>query len=142
MKKRKSAPGKSGRRGARRRPREPRSSLPSIAIKRVYEKPVADDGVRILIDRLWPRGLAKASLKFDAWPRALTPSSELRKWYGHDPQLFAEFRRRYRAELAAHGEELAALRAMIKSRAATLLTATRELDLSHAVVLREVLQES
>jgi uncharacterized protein YeaO (DUF488 family) len=137
MKRRKSAPSKSGWRGARggRRP-----SLPSIAIKRVYDEPAAENGVRILIDRLWPRGLAKAELKLDAWVRPLAPSNELRKWYGHDPQLFDEFRRRYRAELAAHGEELAALRAMIKGRAATLLTATRELELSHAVVLREVLE--
>ncbi len=101
--------------------------------------PRREDGVRILIDRLWPRGLSKAALKLDAWPRALAPSTELRKWYGHDPALFAEFRRRYRDELAAHKDELAALRAMIKGRTATLLTATRELDLSHAVVLREML---
>jgi len=113
----------------------------SIALKRAYDKPSAQDGVRILIDRLWPRGLSKAVLKLDAWPRALSPSTALRKWYGHDPQLFAEFRRRYRAELAGHNEELAALRELIKGRAATLVTATRELDLSHAVVLRELLAE-
>jgi uncharacterized protein YeaO (DUF488 family) len=114
----------------------------SIAIKRVYDPPSRDDGLRILIDRLWPRGLSKASLKLDAWPRELSPSNELRKWYGHDPKLFAEFRRRYREELAAHEDGLAALRAMIKGHAATLLTATRELDLSHGVVLREVLEEA
>ena len=110
-----------------------------IAIKRAYEAPSRQDGVRILVDRLWPRGVAKAALKLDAWPHALTPSTALRKWYGHDPELFAEFRRRYRAELAEHDEELAALRALIKGRAATLVTATRELELSHAVVLRDVL---
>jgi uncharacterized protein YeaO (DUF488 family) len=110
-----------------------------IAIKRVYDAASAADGLRILIDRLWPRGLSKAELKLDAWPRELSPSTELRKWYGHDPKLFAEFRRRYRNELAAHKDELAALRATIKGRAATLLTATRELDLSHGVVLREML---
>ncbi len=114
----------------------------SIAIKRVYDAPGRDDGIRILIDRLWPRGLSKASLKFDAWPRELSPSNELRKWYGHDPQLFAEFRRRYREELAAHKDELAALRAKIKGHAATLLTATHELDLSHGVVLREALEKA
>jgi uncharacterized protein YeaO (DUF488 family) len=113
----------------------------SIAIKRVYDKLLRDDGVRILIDRLWPRGLSEATLKLDAWPRALAPSTALRKWYGHDPHLFAEFRRRYRAELAAHKDELGALRAMIKGSPATLLTASRELDLSHAVVLREVLEK-
>ncbi len=112
-----------------------------IAIKRVYDPPEAGDGVRILIDRLWPRGLSEAALKFDAWPKELAPSNELRKWYGHDPKVFAEFGRRYRSELAAHKEALAALRAMIKGRKATLLTATRELDLSHATVLRELLNK-
>lgn len=112
-----------------------------IAIKRAYDEPSSADGVRILIDRLWPRGVAKAALKHDAWPRALTPSNGLRKWYGHDPERFAEFRRRYREELAAHGGELAALRALIKGRKATLVTATRELELSHAEVLREILEK-
>jgi uncharacterized protein YeaO (DUF488 family) len=112
-----------------------------IGIKRAYEPPSAADGVRILIDRLWPRGIAKAAFKLDAWPRALAPSTALRKWYGHDPQHFAEFRRRYRDELAACPDELAALRAMIRGRNATLLTAARELDLSHAEVLREILEK-
>lgn len=120
--------------------RHKRSRPHPIGIKRAYEKPSAGDGLRILIDRLWPRGLSKAALKIDAWPRALSLSTALRQWYGHDPSLFAEFRRRYRAELADHEDELATLRAMIKGRAATLLTATRELDLSHAVVLRELLE--
>jgi len=123
------------------RPRS-RGLSSSIGIKRVYDEPARDDGVRILIDRLWPRGVSKAELKLDAWPRALSPSNELRKWYGHDPKLFAEFRRRYREELAGQKEELAKLQAMIKGRKATLLTATRELELSHAVVLRELLEHS
>lgn len=111
-----------------------------IAIKRVYDEPTGDGGLRILIDRLWPRGLAKSTLKLDAWARELAPSTQLREWYRHDPRLFAKFRRRYRAELAGRREELEALRAMVKGREATLLTAVRELDLSHAVVLREVLE--
>jgi uncharacterized protein YeaO (DUF488 family) len=110
-----------------------------IAIKRAYDKPSPQDGMRILVDRLWPRGLSKAKLKIATWPRALTPSTALRKWYGHEPERFAEFRRRYRAELAGHAGELEALRAMVRGRAATLVTATREIDLSHAVVLRELL---
>jgi uncharacterized protein YeaO (DUF488 family) len=121
-----------------RQPRN-RGRSPSIAIKRVYDEPARDDGLRILIDRLWPRGLSKAELKLDAWARPLSPSNELRKWYGHDPKLFAEFRRRYREELAQQKEELAKLGAMIKGRKVTLLTATRELELRHAVVLREML---
>jgi uncharacterized protein YeaO (DUF488 family) len=118
-----------------------RAKAGSIAIKRVYDPASTGEGVRILIDRLWPRGLSKAELKLDAWPRELSPSTELRQWYGHDPKLFAEFRRRYRAELAAHKDELAVLRETIKGRAVTLLTATRELDLSHGVVLREMLEK-
>jgi len=113
----------------------------SIAIKRAYDNPTPQDGVRILIDRLWPRGVSKTKLKLDAWPRELAPSTGLRKWYGHDPARFAEFRRRYKAELAERPEQLNALRAMVKGRAATLITATRELDLSHAEVMRGILQQ-
>jgi uncharacterized protein YeaO (DUF488 family) len=111
----------------------------SIRIKRAYEPPAADDGLRILIDRLWPRGLAKSQLRLDAWPKHLSPSNGLRKWYQHDPEKFAEFRRRYLAELKAQGEGLDELRAAVKGRTVTLLTATKELDLSHATVLRELL---
>lgn len=97
--------------------------------------------MRIFVDRLWPRGLSKSTFKFDAWPRELAPSSVLRTWYGHDPQRFAEFGRRYRDELAAHGDEVAALRTMIRGRVATLITATRDLELSHAQILRNVLKQ-
>jgi uncharacterized protein YeaO (DUF488 family) len=121
-------------------PPRPKRRASSIAIKRAYDKPGPQDGVRILIDRLWPRGLSKAKLKIDVWPRELTPSTDLRKWYGHEPARFAEFRRRYRAELAEHAKELATLRATVKGRSATLITATREVDLSHAAVMREMLQ--
>ena len=117
---------------------KPRSS--TIAIKRAYDKPGPKDGLRILIDRLWPRGLTKAKLKIDGWPRSLAPTTALRKWYRHEPERFVEFRRRYRAELDEHADELEALRATVRGRAATLITAIREVDLSHAVVLREILQ--
>jgi uncharacterized protein YeaO (DUF488 family) len=122
------------------RPSRPKRRASSIAIKRAYDKPSAKDGVRILIDRLWPRGLSKAKLKIDAWPRELTPSTDLRKWYGHEPARFAEFRRRYRAELAEHAKELDGVRTMVKGRSATLVTATREVDLSHAAVMRGILR--
>jgi uncharacterized protein YeaO (DUF488 family) len=117
------------------------SAAHRVAVKRAYDEPSAADGVRVLIDRLWPRGMTKAALKHDAWPRALAPSNGLRKWYGHDPERFAEFRRRYREELAAHQDELDALRALVKGRKATLVTATRELELSHGEVLREILEK-
>ncbi len=110
-----------------------------IRIKRAYDPPGAEDGLRILIDRLWPRGLAKSKLKLDAWPKHLSPSNDLRKWYQHDPEKFAEFRQRYVAELKTEGEGLDELRAAVKGQTVTLLTATKELDLSHATVLRDLL---
>ena len=114
----------------------------SIKIKRVYDPAEAGDGLRILIDRLWPRGLSKSKLKLDAWPKHLSPSNDLRKWYQHDPEKFAEFRKRYVAELKAESEGLDELRAAVKGQTVTLLTATRELDLSHAAVLRDLLGAS
>jgi uncharacterized protein YeaO (DUF488 family) len=120
-----------------RKPKRPQGTL--ISIKRVYDEPSADGGLRILVDRLWPRGIKKEKLKLDAWPKELTPSNELRLWYGHVPEKFEEFRRRYHVELAAHRDKLDELRALVRGRKATLLTATRELDLSHAHVLRDLL---
>ena len=110
-----------------------------IRIKRAYDPPSPDDGLRILIDRLWPRGVPKAKLKLDSWVKHLSPSTALRKWYGHDPEKFTEFRRRYMAELKQEGEGLAELRAAVKGRTVTLLTSTKELDLSHAIVLCDLL---
>jgi uncharacterized protein YeaO (DUF488 family) len=110
-----------------------------IRIKRAYDPPEPDDGLRILIDRLWPRGMPKAKLKLDSWVKHLSPSNELRKWYQHDPEKFAEFRKRYTAELKQEGEGLAELRAAVKGRTVTLLTATKELELSHATVMRDLL---
>jgi uncharacterized protein YeaO (DUF488 family) len=110
-----------------------------IKIRRAYDPPGADDGLRILIDRLWPRGMPKAKLKLDSWAKHLSPSNALRKWYQHDPEKFAEFRKRYEAELRAEGEGLDELRAAVRGRTVTLLTATKEVDLSHATVLRDLL---
>jgi len=115
------------------------STKTSIRIKRAYEPPGKDDGLRILIDRLWPRGLSRNALKLDAWVKHLAPSNALRQWYKHDPEKFAEFRRRYLAELKTQEDALAELRSTVEGRAITLLTATKELDLSHATVLRELL---
>ena len=100
---------------AKKKGREDRASRQrgksSIQVKRAYDDWSADDGLRILIDRLWPRGLSKSTLKLDNWVRHLSPSNELRKWYQHDPEKFAEFRKRYLAELKEQGEGLAELRA-------------------------------
>ena len=111
----------------------------TIHVKRVYEPADSGDGMRVLIDRLWPRGISKSALKLDVWVKHLSPSNALRKWYRHDPEKFGEFRRRYVAELKAESEGLAELREAIKGRTVTLLTATKELELSHATVLRELL---
>ena len=110
-----------------------------ITIKRAYDPPGPDDGLRILIDRLWPRGMPKAKLRLDSWAKHLSPSNALRKWYQHDPEKFAEFRKRYTAELKQEGEGLDELRAAVKGHTVTLLTATKEIELSHATVLRDLL---
>jgi uncharacterized protein YeaO (DUF488 family) len=118
--------------------RKPRGAA-LIRIKRAYDRPAASDGLRILIDRLWPRGVSKAKLRPDAWVKDLAPSNALRKWYRHDPAKFAAFRERYRAELAGAAEALRDLRALVKGRKVALLTATKELELSHGTVLRQLL---
>jgi uncharacterized protein YeaO (DUF488 family) len=115
------------------------AAVPDIRIKRIYEKPEPQDGYRALIDRLWPRGVSRARAALDAWLVELAPSTALRKWYGHDPERWAEFGRRYRAELRPAKEALAALRQRARHGRVTLVTATREERINHAVVLRAVL---
>ena len=114
-----------------------------IRVRRVYEEPSAADGARILVDRIWPRGLRKDAARLDEWAKDIAPSGELRTWYGHDPAKFEEFRRRYIAELEQPGarEGLARLRALAAEQPVTLLTATRELELSQATVLAGLLRE-
>jgi uncharacterized protein YeaO (DUF488 family) len=112
-----------------------------VRLARVYDAPGADDGVRVLVDRLWPRGLKKDDAAIDHWCREIAPSTELRKWYGHDPGRFAEFAARYRAELdqPEPAAALAALHRLARRKPVTLLTATKNLDGSQAAVLRRVL---
>jgi len=124
---------------ARKKPAKRARAKTNIRVKRAYEPPSKDDGLRILIDRLWPRGISKTALKLDSWVKHLSPSNALRKWYQHDPDKFAEFQRRYTAELKSQGAALDELRQTVRGRTITLLTATKELDLSHASVLRELL---
>ncbi|MBW5482275.1 DUF488 domain-containing protein [Streptomyces bambusae] len=112
-----------------------------IRLRRVYDPPdLAADGVRVLVDRLWPRGLAKAAARVDEWPKEVTPSAELRKWY-HAGASWEEFRARYEAELAAPEAEacLARLRALAAAGPVTLVTAVRAPEASHASVLAELL---
>jgi uncharacterized protein YeaO (DUF488 family) len=114
-----------------------------VRVARAYDEPGPDDGARVLVDRLWPRGLAKATAALDEWCRLVAPSDELRRWYGHDPNLFGQFVDRYRAELAdpERAAALAALRDLSRRRTITLLTATKMLDVSHASVLAQVIPE-
>lgn len=104
----------------------------AFRMRRVYDPPEPADGARVLVDRLWPRGLSKETANLTEWLRDLAPSNELRRWYGHEPERFAEFERRYRAELAApeRAPALDRLRELARKGPVTLLTATKDLDRS------------
>lgn len=113
----------------------------AFKIKRVTEPPTKTDGARILIDRLWPRGQSKAKLQLTAWVRDIAPSTELRKWFGHDPAKWEEFRQRYRAELDANSEAVTELRELLKEHPnATLLFAAHDAERCNATVLAEYLR--
>ena len=109
---------------------------------RVYDDPDPDDGTRVLVDRLWPRGLGKQDPRIGRWCKEVAPSTELRRWYGHDPDRYAEFAQRFRAELAdpAVAPALDELRALAVAGPLTLVTATKQIELCHLGVLAEVLQ--
>jgi uncharacterized protein YeaO (DUF488 family) len=113
-------------------------------MKRVYEPPSPDDGLRVLVDRLWPRGLSKEAARVDEWPKEIAPSDELRKWYGHDPARWDEFRRRYRAQLEATGqiELVRVLRARAERQNVTLIFAASDEAHSNAAFLLELSHES
>jgi len=111
-----------------------------IGIKRVYEKPAKKDGVRILVDRLWPRGLTKEKAKIDFWPKSLAPSNELRLWYGHDPGKWDEFKSRYFAELEVNPETVRELLTRVRRGPATFLYGCKEDRLNNAVALKEYLE--
>jgi uncharacterized protein YeaO (DUF488 family) len=112
-------------------------------VKRVYDDPSPDDGLRVLVDRIWPRGLSKDRAQVDEWMKAVAPSTALRTWYAHDADRYDEFVRRYKAELKApdRAEAFARLNALAKDSAAvTLLTATKDVELSQAAVLADLLR--
>jgi uncharacterized protein YeaO (DUF488 family) len=114
-----------------------------IRVRRVYDAPSPADGARVLVDRIWPRGLRKDAADLTEWAKDAAPSTELRKWYGHDPAKFDEFRRRYLDELSGRSQraELARLRSLAADRPLTLLTATRDVDISQAAVLAQILRQ-
>lgn len=112
-----------------------------IQIKRAYD-PVADeDGQRILVDRLWPRGVSKERAKLDRWAKELAPSTELRKWFGHDPQRWTEFQKRYRAELLEHAEALSDIAKISRHCVVTLVYGARDRHRNEAIVLLDVIQK-
>ena len=113
-----------------------------IRLKRVYEKPEPGDGTRILVDRLWPRGLSKQAAKIDYWAKMISPSSELRKWYGHDPAKWAEFQQRYAAELDGQAAEVALLLKKMEQGPATFLYGSTEKQLNNAHALKIYLEKS
>jgi uncharacterized protein YeaO (DUF488 family) len=114
-----------------------------VLVGRVYDPRSVEDGTRVLVDRLWPRGLTKNQADLDEWCRQIAPSAALRKWYRHDPDRFAEFGRRYRAELdnPDRANALGHLRELAQRRPLTLLTATRTTDISAAAVLADLLND-
>lgn len=112
----------------------------AVRTKRVYEPAEAADGYRVLIDRLWPRGVPKEEARLDEWARELAPSRELRLWFGHEPEKFDAFRRRYRAELTSHEAKLSELRRRGRQGALTLVYAARDVEHNDAVVLAELLR--
>jgi len=113
----------------------------AVQVRRAYEQPQPSDGTRVLVDRLWPRGLSKVSAALDEWCKNVAPSDELRKWYAHDPDRFTEFGRRYERELTEpqRAEALRHLRELAQNPPLTLLTATREAAISEAAVLAGLL---
>lgn len=112
-----------------------------IGLKRAYTAPGKDDGLRILVDRIWPRGISKDTLKIDLWLRELAPSGELRKWFGHDPGKWSEFKRRYFIELDGNEELVRELLSKIQNGQVTLVFAAHDETCNNAVALKEYLEK-
>jgi uncharacterized protein YeaO (DUF488 family) len=124
--------------------RQQRRGAPArgVEIKRIYEKPASADGYRVLIDRLWPRGISKQRASLDAWLKDLAPSTALRSWFHRDLKRWPEFARRYRAELRTQRAQLQTLRQRARRQRVTLLYAARDTRVNHATVLRAVLRRA
>ena len=117
------------------------ANKPTVQVRRIYDEPNTDDGTRVLVDRLWPRGMSKTRAHLDEWCRTVAPSTQLRTWYHHEPERFDEFTRRYLGELTTseRAAALAHLRDISNHDTLTLLTATKVVNLSEAVVLATLL---
>ncbi len=113
----------------------------TIKLKRAYEKPESGDGIRILVERLWPRGVSKKDAKLDLWLKDVAPSNELRKWYGHDPEKWTEFKKRYFAELDGEKAAVDELRNAVKEKDVTFVYGSKEETYNSAAALREYLEK-
>ena len=122
-------------------PKDITTGIEMIKLKRAYEKPAKDDGERILVERLWPRGLTKEQAKLDLWLKDVAPSTELRKWFGHDPDRWIEFRQRYRKELKQKADQIKLLRRKAREGTITLIYAARDEAHNGALVLKQFLQK-
>jgi uncharacterized protein YeaO (DUF488 family) len=112
-----------------------------IRLKRAYDKPAGGDGLRILVERLWPRGVSKQQAAIDLWLRELAPSTELRTWFGHDPEKWEQFRRKYFGELKKKGDLLALLKYQVSTGTVTFVYSARDQDRNSAVALKEFLEK-
>jgi uncharacterized protein YeaO (DUF488 family) len=115
-------------------------AAPDIRVKRIREPPAAKDGARVLVDRLWPRGVRKEEAKLTLWLKNIAPSDDLRRWFGHDPARFAEFSRRYRAELTDNKDAVGRMDDLVKAGPVTLLYAAHDEQHNHALVLAAYLK--
>ena len=111
-----------------------------INIKRIYDKPFKTDGVRILVDRLWPRGISKDKAKLDFWEKEIAPSSELRVWFGHKPERFEEFAKKYREELTLHLDKIKKIKKVLNSHNITLLYAAKDTKNNQAIILKDFIE--
>ena len=115
-------------------------AAPGIRVKRIYDPPDRNDGARVLVDGLWPRGVRKEEAKLTLWLKDIAPGADLRRWFGHDPARFAEFSRRYRAELSANKDAVSRLETLVKTGPVTLLYAAHDTEHNNARVLAEYLE--
>ena len=112
----------------------------TLKIKRVYDEPLKSDGIRILVDRLWPRGVSKSRAKIDYWLTDIAPTSELRKWFNHEPEKFVEFSQKYREELDYAKDEVQKIKTLLKTHNVTLIYAAKSSTINHAKVLKNYIE--
>lgn len=116
--------------------------MAQLKLKRAYDPPAKDDGARVLVDRLWPRGLSKQELHVDLWAKTLAPSTALRKWFNHDPAKWDEFCKRYRRELKSHPTDVQAVVDLLRRRTVTLVFAAKDVEISNAAALKDYIEHA